>query len=80
MQKKKVIEDDEELKHSEELNLIDAEKKSKIISKSESQCIIYRLKLFAHLIVKKQNGKAPVNLLIEISQRVISDSDQILLN
>lgn len=77
MQKKKLMDDGEELKNSSEIMLMEAEKKTHQILKKESRCVIYRLKLFAQLLAK--TGSLSKSL-IDLSHKVISDNDQILIN
>ena len=72
IQKKKLMDDGEELKNSSEIMLMEAEKKTHQILKKESRCMIYRLKLFAQLLSK--TGSLSKSL-IDLSHKVISDND-----
>lgn len=70
----------EELKHSEELELMEKQKLSKQVSKKDSRCLIYRLKLFAHIFLnKKGGGISPFRLLVELNHKIISENDSFLV-
>ena len=69
LQKKQAEEKGEEMKNSEEVEIMEAIKQSKKVSKRESRCLMYRLKLLAHImLIKKQGQKnSPLKALIEIN-------------
>lgn len=51
-EKKKYRETGEELKHTEQIDLMEAKKQSKSVSKKEGRCMILRLQQFTHLFLK----------------------------
>jgi len=63
------------MKHSEEIELAEAQKKSKQVTKKESRCLMNRLKLFAHVMLFKRHGITPIKILVELSQKIISEND-----
>lgn len=79
---KKAEESGEEMKRSEEIDLQEAQKQSKQLSKKESRCIMNRLKLFAHilLITKSGSGQSPMRALIELNHELISENDAFILS
>jgi len=82
LEKKKASETEEEMKRSEEIEMAEAEKMAKKVSKKESRCVMNRLKLFAHilLIKKSASGPSPLRALIDLSHKVISENDSFILS
>ena len=78
---KKSYEKSEEMKHSEEMELDEQKRLSKTISKKDSRCLIYRLKLFAHVLLLKKgtSNLSPFRALTELNHRIISENDSFLL-
>jgi hypothetical protein len=70
----------EEMKRAEELDLLEAQRQSKQLSKKESQCVMLRLRTFASVLLRSRSGsqRCPLRALIELSQRVISENDATL--
>lgn len=70
----------EEMKRAEELDLLEAQKQSKQLSKKESQCVMLRLRTFASILLRSGPGsqRCPLRALIELNQRVISENDAAL--
>ena len=81
MENSRIREKGEELKRAEELDLQEAQKQSSSISKKEGRCMILRLKHFTHVLLHgaKTGGQSPLQALIALSQRVISENDFILV-
>ena len=70
----------EELKHSEQMELEELEKQAKVLSNKESRCIIWRLKLFAHVMLnKKGNSGYPYKALVDLIHGIIADNEPFLL-
>ena len=68
------------MKHSEEIELDNKQKQSDNITYKESQCVIYRLKLFAHILIdKKGNNGSPIKSLIELCHKIISENESQLV-
>ena len=56
----------EELKHSEELIISAAQKQAKQnISQKEAKCLIFRIKVAAHVLCSDKVGKFPLKELIQ---------------
>lgn len=69
------------MKRAEEIDMMEAQKQSKQLSKKESRCIMNRLKLFAHImLIKKGEGSSPLRTLIELNHKVISENDSFILS
>lgn len=69
------------MKHSEEIELMEQQKQSKQVSKKDSRCLIYRLKLFAHVLLFKKSEKSlcPMRVLIDLNHKIISENDSFLI-
>lgn len=65
----------EEFKHSDEIELAEAQKRSKQVTKKESRCLINRLKLFTHIMLKRRGNVAPMKILIDLSKKIVSEND-----
>lgn len=66
------------MKRAEEIDLLEAQRQSKQLSKRESRCLILRLKHVAHVLLRPGRagaGASPLRALIELNQRVISEND-----
>jgi hypothetical protein len=58
------------MKRAEEIDLIEAQRRSKQLSKKESRCLILRLKHAAHVLLRrgsKAAGPSPLRALVELS-------------
>ena len=69
------------MKRAEEIDLLEAQKQSKQLSKKESRCVILRLKHVAHVLLRggsQKGGPSPLRALIELNQKVISENDSTL--
>jgi len=72
----------EEMKRAEEIDLQEAQRQSKQLSKKESRCLILRLKHVAHVLLSRRSpgaGVSPLRALIELAQKVISENDSTLV-
>jgi len=65
------------MKRSEEIDLQEAQRQSKQLSKKESRCIMLRLKHVAHVLLRKrkQDAASPLRALIELTHKVVSEND-----
>ena len=79
-ERRKAREAKEELKRSEELELQEAEKQGQQLSKKESRCLLLRLRHVVHILLRRRTaGEHPLRALIELSHKVISETDATLV-
>lgn len=71
----------EEIKHSEQMELEELEKQAKVLSNKESRCIIWRLKLFAHVMLSRRGNSSsyPYKALVDLIHGIIADNEQFLI-
>jgi hypothetical protein len=53
------------------------------ITKKESQCLIYRFKLLAHILLMKKSQSSPhspLKALIDLNHKLISENDSFILS
>ena len=80
LDKRRAEQSGEEMKRSDELEMMDKQKNSLKFSKKESRCMINRLKQFAHIILIKKSSLSPMRALIDINHKIISENDSFIHN
>lgn len=72
-------ENDGKIKHSDELTLNELESKTEgQITLDEGISVMNRLKLFIHVLLQKQKGVSPIDGLLELNHKVISENGSII--
>ena len=59
-----------------------SETETNALTKKESQCLIYRFKLVAHILLMKKSQSSilsPLRALIDLNHKVISENDSFIL-
>jgi hypothetical protein len=59
-----------------------SETETNTLTKKESQCLIYRFKLVAHILLMKKSQSSmlsPLRALIDLNHKVISENDSFIL-
>jgi len=83
LERKRVQDTGEEMKRAEEIDLLEAQRQSKQLSKKEGRCLILRLKHAAHVLLSGQgqnSAASPLRALIELNLKVISENDSTLVS
>ena len=68
------------MKRAEEISFNEAKQQSKTITKKESRCLIFRLKVFAHVILRKKTNSSPMRSIIDLCNKVVGENDQFLMS
>ena len=81
MEEKRAKDTGEEQKRAEEIDMQEAQKQSKQLSKKEGRCVILRLKHVAYALLQNtKHGRSPLRALLELNHKVVSENDSVLVS